>query len=129
MKIKQTLFAVLLAIGICVLLFSPIVLAAECGGADTAIINCSQNGGKTTDVTQTGIWALLELVINIMTAGVGIAATGGIVYGSILYASSSGNVEQTKRARAIILNVVIGIVAYALTYAFLNWLIPGGIFS
>lgn len=86
----------------------------------TSIIGCEGDDG---------IWSLLELAINIMTAGVGIVAVGGIVWGSILYASAGGNPEQVKQAITIIKNVVIGLFMYFLAYAALNYLIPGGIFN
>ncbi len=72
---------------------------------------------------------ILKLIIKIMTGCVGIAAIGGVVYGAILYSSAGGNVEQAKNARTIILNVVIGIIVFAFAFAFLNWLIPGGVFK
>lgn len=101
---------------------------ADCGGAKTSIINCSQgNGGAKAE--DTGVWGILLLVLNIMTAGVGILAVGGIVYGAILYTTSSQNADQTKQAKDVIRNVVIGIIAYASMYLLLNFLIPGGIFS
>lgn len=101
----------------------------KCGGVDTAIISCDQNNPKPTSAQDTGVWGLLLVAINIMTAGVGILAVGGIVWAAILYASSSDSVEQTKKAKDIIRNVAIGIIAYAAMYLGLNFLIPGGIFS
>jgi hypothetical protein len=100
-------------------------------GVDTAIIKCDP---KIVDVTKAGtenngVWALLLLAINILTAGVGIAAVGGIVYGSILYTSAGGNAEQTKKAIEFIRNVIIGVVAYAIMFSFLNFIVPGGVFS
>jgi len=89
------------------------------GGAVPALADTSSNG----------VWGLLLLVINILTAGVGLAAVGGIIYGSILYTSAGGSQEQVKKAMGIITNVVIGIIAYALMFAFLNFLIPGGLFN
>lgn len=83
----------------------------------------------TQNLSQNGVWGLLLLAINILTAGVGIAAIGGIVYGSILYTSAGGSPEQVKKAVGIITNVVIGIVAYALMFGLLNFLIPGGVFN
>lgn len=97
-----------------------------CGGVQTAIIQCKQTGGGTTE--DTGLWGVLLLAINILTAGVGVAAIGGIVYGSILYTSAGGSPEQVKKAIGIITNVVIGVVAYALMFSLLNFLIPGGLF-
>jgi hypothetical protein len=100
-----------------------------CAGVSTAIIHCDQTGGKTASAKDSGVWGILLLVLNIMTAGVGILAVGGIVYGSILYASAADRADQAKKAIGIISNVVIGIVAYGMMYLLLNFLIPGGIFS
>ena len=101
---------------------------ADCGGAKTSIINCDQKSGGSK-AEDTGVWGILLLVLNIMTAGIGILAVGGIVYGAILYTSSSQNADQTKQAKDVIRNVVIGIIAYAAMYLLLNFLIPGGIFT
>ncbi len=66
---------------------------------------------------------------NILTAGIGIAAVAGIVYGSVLYSSAGGNPDGIKKAKEIIQNVILGLLAYALMYAVLNWLIPGGVLN
>ncbi|MDK2899248.1 MAG: hypothetical protein PWQ10_435 [Patescibacteria group bacterium] len=129
MKIKQTILAmVLLSIISCLSVFSLPAFATTCAGVETSVISC--DGKETTsDLKETGLWQLLLLVINILTAGVGIMAVAGVVYGSILYSSSGGSPEQTKKAIGIIINTFIGIVAYALMYAFLNFIIPGGLFT
>lgn len=135
MNIKQTIIAGLtvftLAVGV-VTLGSP-AANADCGGAKTSIINCPQGKlnpkDKNASAKDSGVWGLLILALKIMTAGVGIAAVGGIVYGSLLYASARDSAEQTKKAIGVITNVVIGIVAYGLMFIILNFLIPGGIFS
>lgn len=97
-----------------------------CGDVETSII-----GGDFCDDNQEGgvIFGLLKWVLRIMTAGVGIAAVGGIAYGALLYTTAENKPEQTKKAIGVITNVVVGIVAYALMAVFLNFLIPGGIFS
>lgn len=82
-----------------------------------------------TGVDSSGIWGILLLVINILTAGIGIVAVAGIVYASILYTSAGGSAEQTKKAMTIIADIVIGVLAYALMYAVLNFLVPGGLFN
>lgn len=106
-------------------------LALNCGEAETSIIGggmCEDVDEGSGDTEDSAVWALLILALNIMTAGIGILAVGGIVYGSILYASAADKAEQTKKAISIILNVVLGLVAYAMMYLVLNYLIPGGIF-
>jgi len=64
-----------------------------------------------------------------LTAGIGVLAVAGIVYGSILYTSAGDSSEKVSKSREVIRNVVIGILAYALMYAVLNFIIPGGLFT
>lgn len=130
-KIKQILFSGLLvlsgatagAVGV----VTSSASALECGGAQTAIIECSQSAGGSS-VEDTGVWALLVIAINILSVGVGVVAVAGVVWGSILYTSAGGNSEQVKKARGIITNVVVGLLAYVFMYAIINFIIPGGLF-
>lgn len=154
MKIKQTILAITLMMGIGMFLSGPVAFAAIgdvctsttpeltglgqvccggvvaqscCAGVPTSIIGCDQSGGN--GVENSGLWGILLLVINILTASIGVAAVGGIVYGSILYTSAGGDAANVKKAKEIIVNVVIGLVAYAVMYSFLNYIIPGGLFN
>jgi hypothetical protein len=91
---------------------------------------CDMQGTKpNTSVEHSGVWGLLLMVINILTAGVGIVAVAGIIYGSVMYTSAGGNPENVKKARGIITNVVIGIIAYAFMFTILNFITPGGLFN
>jgi len=138
-KQKVTLFilpALIIVAG--VLVFIPPASAANNCGTETAILDCGSVPGKDTngdgvidskDIENNGIWKLLVVAINILTGGIGVLAVAGIVYGSILYTSAGGSAEQTKKAIEVIRNVVIGLIAYALMYAGLNFIIPGGLFG
>lgn len=75
------------------------------------------------------IWGLLLLAINILTAGIGIVAIGGIVYAAILWTTAEDKNAQIVKSKETIFNVVVGLVAFALLWAFLQFLIPGGVFS
>lgn len=129
MKIKQTVLGLVYIASVTLGLtaYSPSASAETCGGATTSIIKCTEKNGKTTK--ENGVWALLMIALNIMTAGVGILAVGGIAYGAALYASSADKPEQAKQGMTFIKNVVIGLVAYGLMFIILNFLIPGGIFA
>ena len=126
MKIKQTILALVLTISIGIFLAVPTV-SADCAGVKTSVINCTKAGG--TNVKDTGIWAILMLIINILSAGIGVAAVGGVVYGSIMYSTAGGSPEQVKKSRVIIANTVTGLIAYAVLFALMNYLIPGGLFA
>lgn len=99
---------------------------ACCGGVDTSVLGCPQTG--TGAVENSGLWGILLMAINILTAGVGVLALAGIVYGSILYTSSGGSQEQVKKAITVFTNVGIGVIAFAGMWVLLNFLIPGGVF-
>ena len=99
----------------------------KCADVDTAIIKCSASG-KGKNLENNGVWALLVMLIKIMTAGVGILAVAGLGYGAFLWTTAGGSAAQIVKAKETIFNVVVGIVAFALMGALLQFLIPGGVF-
>lgn len=131
MKSKQTvkmaLLGIVMLLGISFAVVSPALAASSCGDVDTIIISCTQDGSK--GVENSGAWGILITAINILSAGVGILAVAGIVYGAILYTTAGGSQEQLKKAYGIFTNVVIGVLAFALMFALLNFLVPGGLFN
>lgn len=130
MKIKQTARLFVAAFALFGIFATTPVYAqtSECGGAKTALIQCDAKNASD-DITDNGIWQVLLMVINILTAGVGLAGVGGIIYGAILYTTAEDKAAQVKQATDIIRNVVIGLVAFGLMWAGLNFIIPGGVFS
>lgn len=134
-QLKTFVVGALLAIGLAFAVVAPVAVAACdpavetcCGGVSTSILECDNNN-PSGSLEGTGLWQILIIAINILTAGVGIAAVAGIVYGSFLYTTAGGSPEQVKKAIGVITNVVIGVVAYAGMYIFLNFIIPGGLFT
>lgn len=105
--------------------YGTVFAANECGGVDTVVLNCSKVNGKSVD----GTWAIALTTINILTAGVGVAAVGGLIYAGITYGTASNDQSKIVKAKEIIFNTVLGIVMYALLYAFLQYIIPGGVFG
>lgn len=133
-KVKTLLLGLTIMVGFAVVFgVAPQVGAADNVGnngceADTVIIKCDNVNVEEDGIENTGVWSVLLTAINLLTGGIGIVAVAGVVYASIMYASAGGNPEQTKKAMGIITNIVIGVLAYALMFAALNFLIPGGLF-
>lgn len=119
---KRNIIYTVAIIGGAMLMHAPVVFAATCGGAETAVISCSGQG-------EDAIFDVLRQIIQIMTAGIGLAAVGAVAYGGVLYAQSGGVPEALKKAKDIWINVLIGLIAYAFFVAITNFLIPGGIFQ
>lgn len=137
MNIKQTIRNLVLG-GLLVfsiaLTAAPVAVQAASCGVDgngkpikTSLLNCGATGEP--GIKGTGLWAILLIAVNILTAGVGVLALAGIVYGAILYTSAGGNAEQVKKAMGVFTNVVIGVVAFGAMFALLNFLVPGGVFN
>lgn len=97
---------------------------------DCAILPQSICGAAKEDTLEkNGIWLLLLLAISILSFGVGVVAVAVVGYAAFLYTTAQDNANQTKQAIDMIRNVVIGIAAYAMMWALLQFLIPGGVFA
>lgn len=96
--------------------------AGSCGGAETAVISCDGTGS-------TAIIDIIKQVIKILTAGIGVAAFGAVVYGAFLYTTSEGSPDKVKKAREVWTNTVIGLLMFAFMVAITNFIIPGGVFN
>ena len=103
------------------------------GNLTTPNGNNGKSGGSPADA-KTAIlpsdWKIediLNMVLVVVTTGVGIAAVGSIVFAGVLYITARDNAAQVSKAKTMIMNTIIGIIAYILMWAFLEWIIPGGI--
>jgi len=100
-------------------------------GTDQVAIGVSIGGkncldkGTTVETNVIVVW--LSAIIKFLTVGVGLAATGGVVYGGFLYLTAQGNSGKTQKGVATIVNSMIGVGLYALTFAITNYLVPGGV--
>lgn len=99
------------------LIHTNLASAKSCGRVETAIIECGDE--------ESGIGQTLKFIINIMSVGIGILAAIGITVVGIQYLTAGGNEEQTRKSKRRLVEIVIGIIAYVLLYALLQWLIPG----
>lgn len=88
--------------------------------SDIGIQKCVQNNQITKD---------LNLIVNFLSAGVGIVIIAVIIIGGIQYSLAGDNSTATGEAKKRIVNGVIALAAFIFSYAFLQWLIPGGIFK
>ena len=134
--IKQTLISLTLVLTCA---FGVGALAAQPAGAApkqpaTTGVHCAVLPQSICDQANenTGgeaIWGLLIIILNILTAGIGVAAVIGIIIAAIIYSSAEDKADQVHKAKMMIWNIVLGLVLYIAMYAFLQFIIPGGIFS
>ena len=77
------------------------------------------------DCGEAGVWQILQLVLDIMTAGVGILALIGLVISGMQWMTARDKEDQIIKAKSRIFNIVIGVLVWVLMWLVLNWLIPG----
>ena len=76
-----------------------------------------------------GVFTVLNVILNVLTWGIGIAGTLGIVITGIQYMTAKDDVAQMAKAKNRLIQIVIGLAIYAVMWAFLQWLLPGGVFG
>lgn len=71
----------------------------------------------------------VQLFINVLTIGFGVIAVGMIIVGGLQYITSRDNPQLVQAAKKKILNAIVAILAFGFVWAFLQWLVPGGVFN
>lgn len=96
-------------------------------GPNAERINTNIFGMVCDDGHGSAMKAVVNLVLQVLTYGVGIGGVLGIVISGIQYLTARDNEAQAAKARRRILEVVIGLIVYAVMYVVLNFLlIPSG---
>ena len=75
-----------------------------------------------------GITRYLNMFVNILTGLVGVAIVGSIIVGGIQYSMSAGDAQAVGAAKKRISNALLALLIYSFTFAFLQWIVPGGVF-
>jgi hypothetical protein len=114
----------------------PLVRAVDCASgkvSQTDPTMCAPLGndcnGLSADkcLSQSPLTKNLNNIINFLAAGVGLIVIIMIILGGIQYSMAGDNPSAQTEARKRIMNGLMALVAFLLTYSFLQWLIPGGI--
>ena len=75
-----------------------------------------------------GIVALLNTIFNFVSGGVTLAIVGNIIFAGIQYSTAQGDPSTASKSKKRIQDALIAFLMYACLYAFIQWLIPGGVF-
>jgi hypothetical protein len=84
---------------------------------------CGPNASECNEFVETYI----NPAILVLSALVGVAAVISIIIAGIQYSGSADDPGVVSKAKQRIFNTILGIVAYIFFFAFINYLVPGGI--
>lgn len=100
---------------------------ADCS-KDNAPASCKCDTQGELNAGNCEIIGIFQTAINVLSALVGVAIVSMIVYGGIQYSAAGDDPQKISQARQKIINAIIALVMYLFMFAFLQWLVPGGIF-
>ena len=107
----------------------------------TGAVNCAPASADCNTAAQsslsgdgsTSMTCLMQKYLNpfidLLSAAIGIIVVITIVRGAIDYTTSGGDPARAASGKAHITNALIGLAAYLMIYAFLQFIIPGGLFN
>jgi|InofroStandDraft_1065614.scaffolds.fasta_scaffold07655_7 L-cystine uptake protein TcyP (sodium:dicarboxylate symporter family) len=129
-KLKQFIVSVMVALGVLVPVISVVGVSAPVVaiGASEIVgetVDTNLFGPVNTDDQGSGIKRLLSLVVTVLLYGIGAAAVIGVVWAGILYLTARDNEAQVAKAKTRLIEVTIGLIAWAMLFTLLQWLIPG----
>jgi hypothetical protein len=127
--LKTKLTLLLSALALIIALAAPSSVLADCKSTATP-----QKSGATSKelnecLKENPITKRLNQVIAFLSAGVGIVVTGVIILGGIQYILAGDNAAAITAARQRIINGLLALFVFLFIYAFLQWLVPGGVFG
>lgn len=128
---KKILVSILAVIMCGMVMVSPVIAKCPDGFIPAAILGDNATTGTDgercipgDDGKGTAIKEILKIVVRVMTIGMGILATTGIMITGIQYLTAAGNEEQARKAKRRLLEIVIGVAVYVVIFALLTFLIP-----
>lgn len=103
-------------------------VSEETGGTDESGKEADNKPPETSILpNDMDIMDILKLVLDVLVYGLGVAAVLGVIIAAIMYLTARDNEAQVTKAKTRLYEVVIGLVAWAVMWAVLNWLVPGGL--
>lgn len=115
----------LLALVFFVILTAPVSVNASNDWCD----NTQSQAALERCLEKSELVVLIQKIVNFLSAGVGVVVVGAIIVGGIQYIAAGNNASAVSAAKQRIYNALIALAAFILTFAFLQWLIPGGVFD
>lgn len=86
---------------------------------------------KETKKEQSGLRCFVENYVNpavaFLAALAGVAVVISVIVGAIQYSSAGGDPSKVAAARNRIVESIVALLAFLFLYAFLNFLLPGGV--
>lgn len=92
-----------------------------CDEVETNLIGCPDDGNA--------IGHIISMVLTVLTVGMGVAATVGMVIVGTKYMMARENEDQVRLAKKRFTEIVLGLAIWAVFFAVVQFIIPGGMLN
>jgi Type IV secretion system pilin len=92
------------------------------------VSDCKVDAGAEVSAGNCQIIGLLNTAFSLVSGAITLAVIGNIIYAGIQYSMAQGDPSAASKAKNRIRGAVIAFFMYMAVYAFIQWLIPGGVF-
>lgn len=102
-----------------------------CDQNGLALPDCKQvntGAGSYPDMAKNPIYAWINFFINLISAFIIMGAIIMVAVAGLQYMSSRDNAQSVQAAKSRIGSIAAALLFYFFLYAFVQWLIPGGVF-
>jgi hypothetical protein len=89
-------------------------------GSAGALNKCIQSTNTVRDI---------QKIVDFLTYGVAIVIIAAIMLGGVQYALAGDSAEAVAKAKKRITSALVALVAFIFLDAFVQWLVPGGVFK
>ncbi|MBI2592194.1 hypothetical protein HYW36_01835 [Candidatus Saccharibacteria bacterium] len=90
---------------------------------------CLPLGSNPVELQDNPIVKKINDVVNVLSGLVGVVVVGMIILGGIQFAMAGDKSEAVSAAKQRIINGLIALIAFLFIFAFIQWLVPGGVFK
>lgn len=113
----------------------PVVLEVKCPAGqvhpkdwdgDVDMSSCCPGTGNPTAM-ECFIRKYINPLVNLLAVGIGVVVVGSVIVGGIQYSSAQGDPGKVAAAKSRITNSLFALGGFIFLYAFLSWVMPGGI--
>lgn len=112
--------------GTAVVMALSLATAVVVGCGDSAVAKKEEAKPKTSILpAEWGINDILMWVVKFLLYGLGVVAVLGTIIAGIMYLTARDNEQQVAKAKKRFFEIAVGLVAWAMMFTLLSWLIPG----
>lgn len=127
-KIKTIIALIAVSASLAVPVLAPVPAIAQSTTSVQVKTNDCKVPSSQLNSSNCGIIKMIVIITNIMSAIVGVVIVISIIWAGIQYSMAKSDPNAVAQARSRVANAILALFLYIFMFAFLQWVVPGGVF-